>query len=317
MGWLFQFRSTYDMLNADEQEVWEGLVCMKDRRGLYLAAILIVGIAVTISMNSILKRSSSSGQEAQAVLYGAEETVPETLAEAEAETVAPAVAKAFADGSQEEAGEAAMAAEAPAEAGAPAAAAADIPAAGVLAAGAPAAAPVYEETAAAAPRSGSLQSAEKARSAVLGETAVKDDASVSKQTDGGAVSETLVVMEIATWRMRLEELDARIENSQTAQETPSTSNSIKSQAANELKLWENELNALYSEILKELDQSEAQQLAQQQREWMKERDSRAMEAARSSPGGTTESVEYTESLAESTRERAYALLDAYEMELDL
>ena len=44
---------------------------------------------------------------------------------------------------------------------------------------------------------------------------------------------------------------------------------------------------------------------------MRERDEKAVEAAKQSGGGSMESVEYTASLAASTRERSYELLDVY------
>lgn len=54
---------------------------------------------------------------------------------------------------------------------------------------------------------------------------------------------------------------------------------------------------------------------EQQRAWLKERDSAAVEAAKNSAGGSSESLEYTASLAESTRARAYELAELYKAEL--
>ena len=48
---------------------------------------------------------------------------------------------------------------------------------------------------------------------------------------------------------------------------------------------------------------------------MKTRDGLAMEAAKNSQGGSSESVEYTVSLTESTRQRAYELIEIYADEL--
>ena len=45
---------------------------------------------------------------------------------------------------------------------------------------------------------------------------------------------------------------------------------------------------------------------------IRERDTAAKQAAERYKGGTMENVEYTASLANSTRDRAYELLDLYE-----
>ncbi len=131
-----------------------------------------------------------------------------------------------------------------------------------------------------------------------------------------AETTVMAVVEVPAWRNRLDEVKKRIQKAQESLETSATSNSLKSQAAAELNLWESELNSLYSQILEQLDEDQAKKLAQQQREWMKQRDSNAMAAAKNSLGGA-ESVEYIASLAKSTEERAYALLALYEEELDL
>lgn len=86
----------------------------------------------------------------------------------------------------------------------------------------------------------------------------------------------------------------------------------QSAVSGELKLWDNELNVIYDEILKRLDEKQAGELVEEERQWMKERDRLAAEAAKAFSGDAKESVEYTASLAESTRSRAYELVDAYE-----
>ena len=60
-----------------------------------------------------------------------------------------------------------------------------------------------------------------------------------------------------------------------------------------------------------MDEKRASELVLEERGWMKERDRLATEAAKASAGGSMESVEYTVSLAESTRKRAYELVEVY------
>ena len=106
------------------------------------------------------------------------------------------------------------------------------------------------------------------------------------------------------------ELDAQIQKVRE-EETESTTYSMKTAAENELKLWDSELNTIYNDILDLLDEEETKEMIKQEREWMKERDALAVEAAKRSAGGTLEGLEYTASLAESTRQRAYELADLY------
>ncbi|MCI8662829.1 MAG: DUF1311 domain-containing protein [Hungatella sp.] len=114
---------------------------------------------------------------------------------------------------------------------------------------------------------------------------------------------------------RLKDLDSQIEKSRNSQNAPGVNNSARSAASNELKLWDSELNSIYNEILERLNQERAGELVEQQRAWLKERDSAAVEAAKNSAGGSSESLEYTASLAESTRARAYELAELYKAEL--
>lgn len=110
---------------------------------------------------------------------------------------------------------------------------------------------------------------------------------------------------------RLEELDRQIQQMRDGQ-VESTAYSIKSLAETEMKLWETELNSIYTQIMEHLSADEQQALAKNQRQWMNGRDAQAEKAAPNSSGGSIESAEYTASLASSTRQRAYDLLESYQ-----
>ena len=118
------------------------------------------------------------------------------------------------------------------------------------------------------------------------------------------------------YKKRLQDLDSEIEKNRESQASSSINSSARSAASNELKLWDSELNTIYNAILEHLDKERSEFLITQQRAWMKERDALAMEAAKNSSGGSSESVEYTISLIESTRLRAYELVEEYEIELE-
>lgn len=115
----------------------------------------------------------------------------------------------------------------------------------------------------------------------------------------------------SSYLARLEELDLQIQRIRS-EETESTAYSLKTAAENELKLWDSELNQIYNDILSHLDEEEKKELVIQERLWMKTRDAKAVEAAKKSSGGSLESLEYTASLAESTRKRAYELISIYD-----
>lgn len=114
----------------------------------------------------------------------------------------------------------------------------------------------------------------------------------------------------AYYEKRLTELDAQIQKMR-AEETDSTTYSMKSAAVNEYKLWDNELNAIYAVVLEQLDEEQGKALVLEEREWIKKRDEAAMENAKKYSGGTMEGIEYTASLAATTRARAYELVNEY------
>lgn len=109
---------------------------------------------------------------------------------------------------------------------------------------------------------------------------------------------------------RLNDLDTQIQKMR-AEDTDSTTYSMKNAAEKELKLWDNELNTIYMVILKQMSEDESWKLVEEERSWMKERDSEAVGAAKKYSGGTIESLEYTAALAESTKARAYELVEEY------
>ncbi len=111
------------------------------------------------------------------------------------------------------------------------------------------------------------------------------------------------------YRQRLEELDAQIARIQN-EEQESNVYSIMTSAESELKMWESELNTIYSALLAALSDEEAAGLAQEQQEWMQNREARAAE--KSGKGGSMESLGYAAALVSLTRDRAYELVDRYE-----
>ena len=111
------------------------------------------------------------------------------------------------------------------------------------------------------------------------------------------------------YRQRLEDLDAQIERIQK-EEQESNVYSIITSAESELKMWESELNTIYTALLAALSQEDAAGLAQEQQEWMQNREAKAAES--SGKGGSMESLGYAAALVIITRDRAYELVERYE-----
>ncbi len=78
-----------------------------------------------------------------------------------------------------------------------------------------------------------------------------------------------------------------------------------------LELWDQELNVIYGILQEQLSQDEMEQLREEQRDWINIRDETAEEAAKKYEGDSMESLEYTVTLANVTKERCYELVENY------
>lgn len=116
---------------------------------------------------------------------------------------------------------------------------------------------------------------------------------------------------LAEYPERLEELDAQIERMR-AVETDNTVQSVKSAVRTEQEIWERELDVVYSLLAELLDDEEKEKLRVGQQQWIKERDRKARQALGKGSGASMESVEYSASIAGSTRDRVYELVGQYQ-----
>ncbi len=126
-----------------------------------------------------------------------------------------------------------------------------------------------------------------------------------KFSNGSAHSEGTV-----DYEKHLENLDEQIRKIRD-ESGDSNTYSMKALADKELKLWNLEQNTIYETIARKLSDEERKSLEASQQAWIKSRDAKAEEAAKKYSGGTLEGLEYTASLAESTRARAYELVKEY------
>lgn len=114
----------------------------------------------------------------------------------------------------------------------------------------------------------------------------------------------------AYYQKHLENLDEQIKKIRE-ESGDSNTYSMKALADKELKLWNLEQNTIYETIAQKLSDEDKKSLEASQQTWIKNRDAKAEEAAKKYSGGTLEGLEYTASLAESTRSRAYDLVKEY------
>lgn len=145
------------------------------------------------------------------------------------------------------------------------------------------------------------------------ETSTETEKTVEVQTMGVEARQS-VENSSNIYEIQLKEIDDQVERLKN-QETDSTTYTLKNTAENELKLWDNEMNVVYTAILEKLPQESTESFVSDQQQWMKDRDAQAVEAAKKYAGGTMEGVEYTATLATLTRERAYELASKYDEQL--
>ncbi|MCP1160985.1 MULTISPECIES: lysozyme inhibitor LprI family protein [Bacillaceae] len=77
------------------------------------------------------------------------------------------------------------------------------------------------------------------------------------------------------------------------------------------EIWDERLNEIYGVLQERLPAEEMESLREEQRDWLKERDARALEASLKYEGGTQEHLEYVAVLADLTEERCYELVENY------
>lgn len=76
-------------------------------------------------------------------------------------------------------------------------------------------------------------------------------------------------------------------------------------------IWDEWLNDIYGVLKEQLSPEEMNQLREEQRNWIKYRDDRALEASLKYKGGTLEHLEYVAVLANLTEDRSFELVEVY------
>lgn len=90
-----------------------------------------------------------------------------------------------------------------------------------------------------------------------------------------------------------------------------TTNDMYQEACKEHKQWDDALNEIYGVLKAQLPASDMKKLQNEELQWIKDRDAKAKKDAEEMAGGTMEKVLFQGSLANSTKERCYVLVEKY------
>lgn len=82
-------------------------------------------------------------------------------------------------------------------------------------------------------------------------------------------------------------------------------------ASEEFEKWDDMLNEVWSELKEQLTEEDMNKLTEEQINWIKSRDEKSEAAANEVKGGTMEPLSRVMSLAISTKERCYELVNEY------
>jgi len=86
---------------------------------------------------------------------------------------------------------------------------------------------------------------------------------------------------------------------------------MKSAASQEYERWDKALNEIYGVLRQQLSSDDMNKLKEEQIKWILDRDAKAKKESLEYEGGTAEQLIYTSSLAQTTKERCYELVEKY------
>lgn len=86
---------------------------------------------------------------------------------------------------------------------------------------------------------------------------------------------------------------------------------MKSAASQEYERWDKALNEIYGVLKQQLSSDDMNKLKEEQIKWISDRDAKAKKESLEYEGGTAEQLIYTSSLAQTTKERCYRLVEKY------
>ena len=112
------------------------------------------------------------------------------------------------------------------------------------------------------------------------------------------------------YTQKLNDIQAKIDKDYNFNNTITTQDMRKSSGA-QYKFWDDALNEIYKELQKTLPSSDMEKLKKEELAWISQKESDAKNSADKVKGGTLEPVNYSLSLADSTKKRCYELVNNY------
>lgn len=94
-------------------------------------------------------------------------------------------------------------------------------------------------------------------------------------------------------------------------ESSGTTADMRAAAGEKYKRWDSALNEIYNVLKTQLSSNDMKKLQSEELQWISDRDAKAKKASLEMKGGTMEPVIYTASLAETTKNRCYELVEKY------
>ena len=110
------------------------------------------------------------------------------------------------------------------------------------------------------------------------------------------------------YKAKLDNIDLEFKGFDNAS---ATTHDMYQEACKEYKQWDDALNEIYGVLKAQLPASDMKKLQNEEIQWIKDRDAKAKKDSAEMAGGSMEKVLYEGSLAKSTRERCYELVDKY------
>lgn len=145
------------------------------------------------------------------------------------------------------------------------------------------------------------------------ETDIQENNEPNEKEDT-STSESTEVKEEASTSLKekyLQQLNNTKKEAEELEPTDSSTYALKKVENDRWELWDELLNEIYGVLGEQLSAEEMNQLREEQRNWVKNRDDSALEASLKFKGGTQEHLEYVAVLANLTEERCYELVSDY------
>ena len=135
----------------------------------------------------------------------------------------------------------------------------------------------------------------------------KESKNDSSKEDKG--SSTTNLNKKAEYKQKLDDIEKGLSDLESYR--AGTTAEMKYAAGEEYDRWDKALNEIYSVLKENLSKDEMSKLEAEETKWIKDKEEKAKEAGKEFEGGTAEGLAYTSSLAETTKNRCYELVNKY------